>query len=84
MVKASESTDDSIITDMTDKSLKRIGIRLQAARRLKDLTQQQIADKVGISRTYYVQIEHGKRDPSTTVITAAAEAVGLSVSDLLK
>ena len=69
---------------MTDKSLMRIGKKLQAARKLKDLTQQDVADNVGISRTYYSQIENGERDPATTIITSIAKTLGVDISDILK
>jgi transcriptional regulator with XRE-family HTH domain len=68
---------------MTDKALKRIGEKLQAARKLKGLTQEQVADKVGLSRTYYAQIERGERNPSTTVITAIISAIGVDITDIL-
>ena len=68
---------------MTDKRLKRIGERLQAARKLKGLTQEDVADKVGVSRTYYAQIERGERNPSTTVITSIIEAIGVDLIDIL-
>ena len=69
---------------MTDKSLKRIGIKLQAARKIKGLTQQEVADRVGISRTYYSQIENGDRDPATTVITNIAKTLDVNIADILK
>lgn len=68
---------------MTDKILKRIGIKLQAARRLKGLTQEQIANKVGITRNYYSQIERGERNPTTTVIVSIIEALGVELTDIL-
>jgi transcriptional regulator with XRE-family HTH domain len=69
---------------MTDKALKQIGSKLQAARKLKGITQQEIANRVGISRTYYSQIENGDRDPSATIITNIAKALGVSIADILK
>lgn len=69
---------------MTDKALKRIGSKLQAARKLKGLTQEQVADKVGITRSYYAQVERGERNPTTTVIMAIIDALGVDVSDVLR
>jgi transcriptional regulator with XRE-family HTH domain len=69
---------------MTDKALKQIGSKLQAARKLKGITQQEIANRVGISRTYYSQIENGDRDPAATIITGIAKALGVSIADILK
>ena len=69
---------------MTDKALTRICKKLQAARKLKDLTQEQVADKVGISRTYYSQIENGERNPATTVIMDISKVLGVDISDILR
>ena len=69
---------------MTDRALKRIGSKLQAARKIKGLTQQEVADRVGISRTYYSQIENGERDPATTVITTIAKVLEVNIADILK
>lgn len=69
---------------MTNRALKLIGSKLQAARKLKGLTQQEVADRVGISRTYYSQIENGDRDPATTVITNIAKALDVNIADILK
>jgi len=69
---------------MTDQALKRIGNKLQAARKLKDLTQEQVADKVGISRSYYLQIENGERNPSSTVIMDIVRVLGVDIADVLK
>jgi len=69
---------------MTDKALIRIGIKLQAARKIKGMTQQEVADRVGISRTYYSQIENGERDPATTVITTITKVLEVNISDIVK
>ena len=69
---------------MTDQALKRIGNKLQVARKLKDLTQEQVADKVGISRSYYLQIENGERNPSSTVIMDIVRVLGVDIADVLK
>ena len=69
---------------MTDQALKRIGNKLQAARKLKDLTQEQVADNVGISRSYYLQIENGELNPSSTVIMDIVRVLGVDIADVLK
>jgi len=68
---------------MTDKSLKHIGNKLQAARKLKGLTQEELSNKVGITRSYYAQVERGERNPTTTVIMSIVEALGVDISDVL-
>jgi len=47
-------------------------------RRDKGLTQQDIADKAGITRQMLSAIERGKATPSVTAAKAIAEAVGTS------
>jgi len=68
---------------MTDKTLKRISNKLLAARKLKGLTQEQVANKVGITRSYYAQIERGERNPATTVMLAIIAAIGVDITDIL-
>jgi transcriptional regulator with XRE-family HTH domain len=68
---------------MTDQVLKRLGIKLQSARRLKGLTQEEVAKKSGITRNYYALIERGLKNPTTTVITAIIEAIGVDLRDIL-
>lgn len=46
---------------------------LVQARAEKRLTQQQIADKVHISRTHYTNIEKGRRRPSPDLAQKIAE-----------
>lgn len=69
---------------MTDRALKQIGNKLQAARKLKGFTQEQVASKVGITRSYYAQVERGERNPTTTVIMSIVNAIGVDISDILK
>ena len=39
---------------IADRIPERIGSKLQAARKILGLTQQEVADQLGISRTYYL------------------------------
>lgn len=41
-----------------------LGERIYEFRRLFDVTQKELAKAIGISRSYLVQIENGKRKPS--------------------
>ena len=59
------------------------GLRLKDIRRHKGLTQEQLADLSGLSIQFIGEIERGKRNPSLTSLKAIAEAVELSVADLL-
>ncbi len=45
-----------------------------------DLTQHQIADRVGVSRSYIAKVELGLIDPSLVMVERIAEALGLEIS----
>jgi transcriptional regulator with XRE-family HTH domain len=45
-----------------------------------DLTQQQIAERVGVSRSYIAKVELGQIDPPLTMVDRIAEALGLDVA----
>lgn len=53
-------------------------------RLLKQLTQQQVADAVGISRSYYSDIENGNRSPSGKVAKAIADFLVFSMDLFFK
>jgi transcriptional regulator with XRE-family HTH domain len=44
-----------------------------------DLTQQQVADRVGVSRSYIAKVELGQADPRLDLVEAIAEALGLEL-----
>ena len=49
----------------------------------RGLTQQQLADKVGISKPYLSQLETGKRTGTTEVLSTLARALNLTLEDLV-
>ena len=52
-------------------------------REYRRLTQQQVAGSIGISVPYLSQLERGKRNPSTVVLSALARKLQVTVDDLL-
>lgn len=64
-------------------SIKRTAKRLRKARRDKHLTQVEVAEKAGISETYYVQIEGAKKNPTTSVFKKIIKAIGVSSEEIL-
>ena len=48
------------------------------------MTQDRLAEEVGISRNYVSQIELGERNPTLRVISDLAAAFGVSASELLR
>jgi len=60
---------------------KQIGSKLKKNRVKAKFTQQQIADKVGISSKYLDRIEKGEASPSMSIIYNIAEVLDVSTSD---
>lgn len=57
---------------------------LQRERRTRGLSQEQLAHKAGVHRTYVGLIERGQRNPTIEVGHALARALGTSLSDLIR
>lgn len=55
---------------------------MEKARRLKGLTQKQLAAKMETSRMYITQIENGYASPSLTMAKRIAEELEVKVDDL--
>lgn len=60
-----------------------IAARLRKARHAGQLTQAEVAQKAGISETYYAQIERAKKNPSITVFLKILEALDVPSKDIL-
>jgi len=63
--------------------LKSFGNRLRHCRLTKDLTQEDLAAKAGFSRSYYTEIETGKRNISLLNLRKLANCLEISLSELL-
>jgi len=61
-----------------------LGARLQTARKARNLTQQDAAEALGLSRPTYIAIEKGERPPQSGELVRLAELFGRSVHDLLR
>lgn len=58
------------------------GQRLRQIRIARDWSQEELADRVGMDRTYVGGIERGERNPSLVNIVRIALALGVPVGDL--
>ena len=56
---------------------------LRAARKAASLTQQQLADSLGMSPLNYGRIERGERAPTLPRLAQIADLLGISAYDLL-
>ena len=62
---------------------RRIGKRVATARKAAELTQEQLAAKVGISREYLARLEGGAHEPTLTTIVKVARALGVTPGSLI-
>jgi transcriptional regulator with XRE-family HTH domain len=62
----------------------KLGLRLKTLRKAIGLTQQELADKVGVSRVYIQTLEANRRLPSMKLLERLAEALGVDVSELIQ
>jgi XRE family aerobic/anaerobic benzoate catabolism transcriptional regulator len=60
-----------------------VGRLLRSARAKRGMTRRQLAEQSGASERYLAQIEGGQGNPSVIVLKAIAEALDLSIVDLL-
>ena len=72
-----ESTDRHIGREILARNLR----LLRSERRL---SQEALAEKVGLTQTYLSQVEGGRRNISIDNISALARSLGISISELLR
>ena len=65
------------------KLLKNIGLRLKYFRNQCGISQENLAFSVGIDRTYIGAIEQGLRSPSLYCLFTIANALGVTLSELV-
>jgi transcriptional regulator with XRE-family HTH domain len=61
----------------------RIGRRLQKLRKQRGWTQVQMAEQLGLDRSYLADVERGKRNISIVNLEVIARGFGLTLSKLL-
>lgn len=66
----------------TTKKDYRLGRKIQRIRKDKELTQEKLAEKVGVSTTWIGYIETGYRRPNLKMIYKIANALGVKVKDI--
>ncbi len=59
-----------------------LGKKIQKRRKSLKLTQEELAEKIGISRAYMGYIEQGRYAPSLEVVEKISRALSLKVSEL--
>lgn len=61
-----------------------LGGRIKALRNAGNFTQEQIADKIGVSRQKYARIENGANNITLDVLTKIAGVLEVSVADITR
>lgn len=57
-------------------------LTLKVIRAMNDLTQEQMAEKLGITRSYYSSIEKGRKPMTPSVFLKIIKVFGLDLDDL--
>ena len=61
-----------------------LGSRIKALRTARNYTQEQVADRPGISRQKYARIEKGLKSITLELLTKIAETLDVTVSDITR
>ncbi|XID92255.1 helix-turn-helix domain-containing protein [Paenibacillaceae bacterium WGS1546] len=61
-----------------------LGQRIQTERKKLSLTQEQLAERVGVSDAYIGQIERGERSPTLETLVKIASRLGVTIDYLLQ
>ncbi len=69
---------------VSDRTLAKFGSNVSKAREAKSLSQEKLAEKAELDRTYVSGIERGVRNPGIKAVIKIAKALGVSVADLCK
>lgn len=61
---------------------KQLGKRVRRLRKEQKISQEELAEKAGIHRTYMGKIERGESNPPVHTVSKIAKALRISLSDL--
>ncbi len=64
-------------------SIELTAARLQRARKAKNLTQSEVAEKADISVNHYAQIERGEKNPTVSTFKSILKALNITSSEIL-
>ena len=67
-----------------DITIKAFGVFIKQAREKQDLKQIEVANMVGITQSYYSNIESGKREISMTLSHNICDALGLDFNTFIQ
>ena len=61
-----------------------LGRRIKALRNANNLTQEQLADSIGVSRQKYARIENGTNSITLDILSKISTQLGISVGDITR
>lgn len=67
-----------------DELARAFGEVLRKARQEAKLSQEELAARSGLHRTYVSQLERGQKSPSLTVVAGLARSLGMKAHDLVR
>ena len=65
------------------QNLRKIGDNIRAARKQRGYSQEEFADIAGFSRSYYTEIETGKRNISVLNLTKIMKALNVNPNEII-
>ena len=71
------------LTSTDRERLRVLGANIRERRTASDLTLEDLANEAGLSVTYLGQTERGQRNPSVLVLWRVAEALGITLDQLV-
>ena len=82
-IKASLAVSGRLDQTSFDSVLRSLALVVQEQREIRGLTQEEMADRIGLHRTYISQLECGKRNPSIATLLQLAVCFDVSLSAFL-
>ena len=70
--------------DVTNNEFVALGQNIRKARRALNISQEELAHRSGLHRTYLSDVERGARNPSFASLLAVARGLGSTVSELTR
>ena len=71
-------------SEETKKNLKTFGSRIQELRKKNNLTQSELAEKIGLSTNFIGMVERGERNTSVDKIFKLAKAFNMSLAQFFE
>ncbi len=82
LVDSQALSEDNLRMRKNAKLPKSLGKRIQKIRQNAEYTQEELAEKIGISRAYMGFIEQGRYSPSLEVLEKIAKVLRVKMSEL--